>query len=94
MGYCDAEWFSSEMNQDHSVTFEVAPKYCISESFVVSSNLPMSYLFAFSCCSWDFCDKNTEWFAIPSSSGPHFVGSLHYDLSILGGPAWHVLCDS
>ena len=24
----------------------------------------------------------------------HFVGSLHYDLSILGGPAWHVLCDS
>ena len=34
LGYCDAEWFSSEMNQDHSVTFEVAPKYCISESFV------------------------------------------------------------
>ena len=26
-----------------------------------------------------------EWFAIPSSSGPHFVRTLHYDLSILGG---------
>ena len=25
-----------------------------------------------------------EWFAIPSSSGPCFVRTLHYDLSILG----------
>ena len=25
------------------------------------------------------------WFAIPSSSGSHFVRTLHYDLSILGG---------
>ena len=25
-------------------------------------------------------------FAIPFSSGPHFVRTLHYDLSILGGP--------
>ena len=23
-----------EMNQDHSVVFEIAPKYCISDSFV------------------------------------------------------------
>ena len=30
-----------------------------------------------------------EWFAIFSSSGPHFVRTLHYDPSILGGPAWH-----
>ena len=28
-------------------------------------------------------------FAIPSSSGPHFVRTLHYDPSILGGPARH-----
>ena len=27
-------------------------------------------------------------FAIPFSSGPHFVRTLHYDLSILGGPTW------
>ena len=27
--------------------------------------------------------------AIFFSSGPHFVGTLHYDLSVLGGPAWH-----
>ena len=30
-----------------------------------------------------------EWFAICSSSGSHFVKSLHYDLSVLGGSAWH-----
>ena len=30
-----------------------------------------------------------ECFAIPSSSGPCFVRTLHYDLSILRGLAWH-----
>ena len=29
-----------------------------------------------------------KWFAIPFSSGPHFVRVLHHDLSILGGPIW------
>ena len=29
-----------------------------------------------------------EWFAIPSSTRPHFVRTLHCDLSILGGPTW------
>ena len=32
--YCDIEWFALEMNRDHSVIFEIAPKYCISDSFV------------------------------------------------------------
>ena len=27
-----------------------------------------------------------KWFAIPFSSGPHFVRTLHHDPSILGGP--------
>ena len=31
--YCDIEWFALEMNRDHSVAFEIAPKYCISDSF-------------------------------------------------------------
>ena len=26
--------FALEMNQDHSVIYEIAPKYCISDSFV------------------------------------------------------------
>ena len=27
-----------------------------------------------------------KWFAIPFSSGPHFIRTLHHNLSILGGP--------
>ena len=34
LDYCDTEWFALEMNRDHSVIFEIASKYCISESFV------------------------------------------------------------
>ena len=34
MDYCDTEWFTLEMNQYHSVVFEIAPKYCSSASFV------------------------------------------------------------
>ena len=32
--YCDIEWFALEMTQDHSVVFEITPKYCTSDSFV------------------------------------------------------------
>ena len=34
LDYCDIEWFVLEMNRDHSVIFEIAYKYCISDSFV------------------------------------------------------------
>ena len=34
MDNCDIEWFASEMKRDHSVIFEIASKYCISDSFV------------------------------------------------------------
>ena len=34
LDYYDTEWFALEINQDHSFTFEIAPKYCISDSFV------------------------------------------------------------
>ena len=30
----DIEWFTLEMNRDLSVVFEIATKYCISDSFV------------------------------------------------------------
>ena len=50
------EWFALEMNWDPSVIFEIAPKYCISDSFVdykdysISSTgffffFPMGFLF-------------------------------------------------
>ena len=34
LDYCDIEWFALETNRDHSVVFEIASKYCISDSFV------------------------------------------------------------
>ena len=34
LDYFDIEWFALEMNRDHSVIFEIAPKNCISDSFV------------------------------------------------------------
>ena len=32
LDYCDIEWFALEMNRDHFVIFEIASKYCISDS--------------------------------------------------------------
>ena len=34
LGYHDIVLFALEMNRDHSVIFEIASKYCISDSFV------------------------------------------------------------
>ena len=34
LDYCDTEWFALDMKRDHSVVFEIAPKYCILDSFV------------------------------------------------------------
>ena len=32
--------------------------------------------------------RTLKWFAIPFSSGPRFVRTLHHDPSILGGPSF------
>ena len=32
LDYGAIEWFALEKNRDHSVIFEMAPKYCISDS--------------------------------------------------------------
>ena len=34
LDYSDIEWLALEMHRDHSVIFETAPKYCISDSLV------------------------------------------------------------
>ena len=34
LDYGDTELFALETNRDHSVVFEIASKYCISDSFV------------------------------------------------------------
>ena len=33
LDYCNIEWFALETNRDRSVFFEIASKYCISDSF-------------------------------------------------------------
>ena len=33
LDYHDIEWFALETNRDHSVVFESASKYCLSDSF-------------------------------------------------------------
>ena len=47
--YHDVEWFALEMNKDHSVVFEIASKYCISDSFVDQDGYSIS--------SKDFCPQ-------------------------------------
>ena len=42
-------------------------------------------LYLFLCSLWGSHHKYIGWFAIPCSSGSHFVRVLHHDLSILGG---------
>ena len=34
LNYCDIEWFALETNRDRFIIFEIASKYCISDSFV------------------------------------------------------------
>ena len=39
---CDIEWVALETNRDHSVVFEIASKYCISDSFVYHDGYSVS----------------------------------------------------
>ena len=34
LDYCDTEWFALETNRDLSLIFQIAPKCCLSDSFV------------------------------------------------------------
>ena len=34
LDYCDIKWLVLETNRDHSVIFEIAPKYCVSDSLI------------------------------------------------------------
>ena len=42
LDYYDVEWFVLETNWDHSVIFEIAPKYCILDSCVDSEGYSIS----------------------------------------------------
>ena len=40
LNYCDIEWFPLEKNRDNSVILEIAPKYCILDSFLTVRATP------------------------------------------------------
>ena len=40
LDYHGIEWLALEMTRDHSVIFEIASKYCISDSFVNYDGYP------------------------------------------------------
>ena len=42
LGYRDIEWFALETNRDHSVIFDIASKYCVSDSFVDNDGYSIS----------------------------------------------------
>ena len=42
LDHCDIEWNALEMNRDLSIICEIAPKYCISDSFVDHDSYSMS----------------------------------------------------
>ena len=65
-----------------SVTYW-APTNLGSSSFSVISFLPFHTIHGV------LKAKMLKWFAITFSTGPHFVRTLHHDLSVLGGPTWH-----
>ena len=45
----------------------------------------MSYFLPFHTVHGVLKARILKWFAIPFSSGPHFVRTLHHDPSVLGG---------
>ena len=47
LDYLDFESFALKMNRDHSVAFEIASKYCISDSFLTMMATP--FLLKYSC---------------------------------------------
>ena len=49
LDYRDIEWFALETNRDHFVVFEIASKYCISDSLLTMMATPFLL--------WDFCPQ-------------------------------------
>ena len=49
LDYCDIEWFALEMNQHHSVVFDIAHNCCILDSLFTVGATP--FLLRDSCCS-------------------------------------------
>ena len=71
LDYCDVEWFALEANQSHSIIFEVAPSYCVLNSFIDYEGYSISFKEFFpivvdtvviwikfaNCCLFQFTDS-------------------------------------
>ena len=79
----DAIQPSHPLSSPSPPTFNLSPNDLGSSSFSV---LPLCLFILFTRFS-----RQEYWsgFAIPFSSGSHFVRTLHHDPSVLGGPTWH-----
>ena len=42
LDYHDIEWFTLEVNRDHSIVFEISSSYCTLDSFVVHDGYSIS----------------------------------------------------
>ena len=60
-------------------------------SSILGTYRPREFIFhcPFHTVHWVLKARILKWFAIPFSSGPRFVRTLHQDLSILGGTIQH-----
>ena len=73
-----------EINQPHSEAGDCGANG--GEEGVIDTTI---HVFPFHTVHGVLKARMLKWFAIPFSSGPHFVRTLHHDLFILGGPTRH-----
>ena len=98
LDYCNIGCYALETNQNHSVTVVFILSGVISlliSSSILGTYSPGEFIFqcpiflAFHTVHGVPKARILKWFTIPFSSGPHFVRTLHHDLSILGGLTGH-----
>ena len=69
--------------------FSPLSRYHIEQLPTWRAHLLLSYLVAFHIVHGVLEARILKWFAIPFSSGPRFVRTLHHDPFILDGPTQH-----
>ena len=94
LGYCDTEWFALETNRYHSVVFEIASKYCISDSFVDYDGHSTSckwflptivYIMIISVKLYPFESTLVHWFLKHRSSFSYLLFD-HFRFALINGP--------
>ena len=81
--------FSSIFSFFVELFLQSSPVTCWSPTDLGSSSFSVIYFCLFNTILGALKARILKSFAISFSSGPHFVRTLHHDLSMLGGPTWH-----